>query len=77
MEACSGAHFWARSFEEMGHHVGIIATKFVKPYRKGGKNDNNNAESICQAVTRPNIWFVPVKLLTDKPPYVLIVYDKV
>jgi len=61
MEACSGAHFWARSFEEMGHRVGIIAAKFVAPYRKGGKNDNNDAEAICEAVMRPNIWFVPVK----------------
>jgi len=61
MEACSGAHFWARSFEEMGHRVGIIAAKLVAPYRKGGKNDNNDAEAICEAVMRPNIWFVPVK----------------
>lgn len=61
MEACSGAHYWAREFEKLGHRIGIIAPKFVEPYRKGGKNDNNDAEAICEAVTRPNIWFVPVK----------------
>jgi transposase len=61
MEACSGAHYWGREFEKLGHSVGIIAAKFVEPYRKGGKNDNNDAEAICEAVRRPNIWFVPVK----------------
>lgn len=61
MEACSGAHYWGREFTKLGHRVGIIAAKFVEPYRKGAKNDNNDAEAICEAVSRPNIWFVPVK----------------
>ena len=61
MEACSGAHHWARKFKELGHQVGIIAPKFIQPYLKKGKNDNNDAEAICEAVSRPNIWFVPVK----------------
>ena len=61
LEACSGAHYWAREFEKLGHQIRIIAVKFIEPYRKGGKNDNNDAEAICEAVRRPNIWFVPVK----------------
>ena len=61
MEACSGAHYWGREFQRLGHQVRIIAAKFIEPYRKGGKNDNNDAEAICEAVSRPNIWFVPVK----------------
>ena len=61
MEACSGAHYWGREFIKLGHRVGLIAAKFVEPYRKGGKNDNNDAEAICEASLRPNIWFVPVK----------------
>lgn len=61
MEACSGAHYWGREFSKLGHRIGIIAAKFVEPYRKGSKNDNNDAEAICEAVSRPNIWFVPVK----------------
>lgn len=61
MEACSGAHYWARECEKLGHRVGIIAAKFVEPYRKKGKNDSNDAEAICEAVQRPNLWFVPVK----------------
>ncbi len=61
MEACSGAHYWGREFAKLGHKVGIIASKFIAPFRKGGKNDNNDAEAICEAVGRSTIWFVPVK----------------
>ncbi len=61
MEACSGAHEWGRRFQEFGHTVRLMAPKFVAPYRKSGKNDGNDAEAICEAVTRPNMRFVPVK----------------
>src|SRR6266850_774862 len=61
MEACSGAHEWARRFQEHGHTVRLMAPKFVAPYRKSGKNDGNDAEAICEAVTRPSMRFVPVK----------------
>ncbi|MGH7604689.1 MAG: IS110 family transposase [Gemmatimonadaceae bacterium] len=61
MEACSGAHEWGRRFEQHGHRVRLMAPKFVIPYRKSGKNDGNDAEAICEAVTRPNMRFVPVK----------------
>ena len=30
-----------------------MAPRFVAPYRKNGKNDGNDAEAICEAVTRP------------------------
>jgi transposase len=61
MEACSGAHEWARQFARLGHTVRLMAPKFVRPYRKTGKNDFNDAEAICEAVGRPNMRFVPVK----------------
>ena len=64
MEACSGAHHWARQFQQFGHQVRIIAAKFVAPYRlsgKRGKNDAADAEAICEAVARPNMRFVPIK----------------
>src|SRR5712692_4449099 len=61
MEACSGAHEWGRRFQELGHTVRLMAPKFVAPYRKSGKNDGNDAEAICEAVTRPSMRFVPVK----------------
>jgi transposase len=64
MEACSGAHHWARLFRQFGHTVRLMAPKFVSPYRmsgKRGKNDAADAAAICEAVTRPNMRFVPVK----------------
>lgn len=63
MEACSGAHHWAREFGRFGHTVRLMAPKFV-PYRllgKRGKNDAADAAAICEAVTHPNMRFVPVK----------------
>ncbi len=61
MEACSGAHHWARALRSLGHDARIIAPRFVVPYCKSGKNDGNDAEAICEAVSRPAMRFVPVK----------------
>lgn len=64
MEACTGAHHWARQFRQHGHTVKLMAPKFVAPYRmsgKRGKNDANDAAAIVEAVTRPNMRFVPIK----------------
>ena len=61
MEACGGAHEWARQFQHHGHRIGIMMARFVAPYRKSSKNDGNDAEAICEAVGRPNMRFVPVK----------------
>ena len=61
MEACGGAHFWARKLTELGHTVKLIAPQFVKPYVKANKNDAADAEAICEAVGRPNMRFVPIK----------------
>jgi transposase len=61
MEACSGAHHWARQLRTLGHDARIIAPRFVIPYRKSGKNDGNDAEAICEATGRPAMRFVAVK----------------
>jgi len=61
MEACSGAHHWARLFRQYGHTVKLMAPKFVTPYRmsgKRGKNDAADAATICEAVTSPKMHFV-------------------
>lgn len=58
MEACSGAHHWARVFAGFGHTVRLMAPKFVAPYRmsgRRGKNDAADAAAICEAVQRPNM----------------------
>src|SRR5215510_9716195 len=61
MEACGGAHYWARRFREHGHEVKLMAPQFVKPYVKSNKNDMRDAEGIGEAVTRPTMRFVPIK----------------
>jgi len=69
MEACSGAHHWARVFAGFGHTVRLMAPKFVAPYRmsgRRGKNDAADAAAICEAVQRPNMRFVPVKSLEQQ-----------
>ena len=66
LEACSGAHEWARRFTAFGHTVKLMAPKFVVPYRRGGKNDGNDADSICEAVSRPSMRFVPIKSLEQQ-----------
>ena len=61
MEACGSAHYWATQLEKLGHSVRLIAPQFVKPYVKTNKNDAADAEAICEAVSRPNMRFVPIK----------------
>ena len=61
MEACGSSHYWARELSALGHQVKLIAPQFVKPYVKSGKNDANDAEAICEAASRPNMRFVPIK----------------
>ena len=61
IEACGGAHHWAREIGKLGHSVKLIAPQFVKPYVKTNKNDAADAEAICEAMSRPTMRFVPIK----------------
>ncbi len=61
LEACGGAHHWARRLGAMGHRVRLIPPQYVKPYVKRGKTDRADAEAICEAAGRPSMRFVPVK----------------
>ena len=60
-EACASAHHWARKLQSFGHSVKLMAPQFVKPYVKTNKNDVADAEAICEAMSRPNMRFVPIK----------------
>lgn len=61
MEACAGAHQWARRLRELGHQVRLLPPQYVKAYVRGNKNDYNDARAIAEAVVRPGMRLVPVK----------------
>ena len=61
MEACAGAHYWAREIGKLGHTMRLIPPAYVKPFVKRQKNDTADAEAICEAAQRPSMRFVPVK----------------
>lgn len=61
MEACGGAHHWAREIGRLGHEVRLIPPIYVKPFVKRQKNDASDAEAICEAAQRPTMRFVAVK----------------
>jgi len=66
MEACGGAHHWARELQKLGYKVKLIAPQFVKPYVKSNKNDAADAEAICEAMARPGMRFVPLKTVEQQ-----------
>ena len=61
LEACGGAHHWARQLTQLGHEVRLIPPAYVKPFVKRQKNDAIDAEAICEAAQRPSMRFVAVK----------------
>ena len=71
MEACGGAHFWARELEAMGHQVKLISPHYVKPFVKRQKNDAADAEAIVEAALRPSMRFVEPKSETQQASAVL------
>jgi transposase len=66
MEACGSAHHWARVLQAKGYRVKLIAPQFVKPYVKTNKTDANDAEAICEAMSRPSMRFVAVKTIEQQ-----------
>jgi transposase len=67
MEACGAAHYWARILSGLGHTVKLIAPEAVKPFvKKGKKNDAADAAAICEAASRPDVKFVPVKTVEQQ-----------
>jgi transposase len=67
MEACGGAHHWARAIGALGHEVRLMSPALVKPYRTSpNKHDRNDADAICEAVRRPQMRYVAVKSVVQQ-----------
>ena len=66
VEACTGAFYWARRIEALGHRVKIISPQYVKPFVRRQKNDGNDAEAICTAARQPHIPLVPKKTVEQQ-----------
>jgi transposase len=66
MEACGSAHYWGREIQKLGHDVRLMAVQLIKPYRTKQKNDRNDAEAIWEAVSRPQMRFVPIKTVEQQ-----------
>jgi transposase len=66
MEACGGANYWARKFNEYGHDVKLISPQFVKPFVKSNKNDRNDAEAIVEAASRASMRYVSAKTIEQQ-----------
>ena len=66
MEACAGAHYWARELEGLGHEVKLLPPRFVKAFVRGNKNDYNDALAIAEAVVRPEVRGVAVKTVAQQ-----------
>src|ERR1700756_917656 len=66
IEACTGAFYWARKFEALGHRVKVISPQYIKPFVRRQKNDGNDAEAICIAARQPHIPFLPKKTVAQQ-----------
>ncbi|CAQ84865.1 transposase, IS110 familly (transposase, IS110 family) [Photorhabdus asymbiotica] len=71
MEACAGAHFMARRINDLGHEAKLISPQFVRPFVKSNKNDFIDAETICEAASRPSMRFVRLRTETQQAMRVL------
>jgi len=72
LEACGGAHYWARELKALGHEAVLLPPQYVKPYVRRGKNDAADAEAICEAMSRPRMRFVPAKTAEQTAAQMLI-----
>ncbi len=61
MEACGGAHHWARQLQEIGHDVKLICARSVRPFVLRNKTDAADARAIWTAAQQPDARFVAIK----------------
>ena len=60
LEACGGAHYWARELTKQGHKVKILPPQHVKPFVRTNKSDMHDAQAIGRALREPDMPVVPI-----------------
>ena len=71
IEACGGAHHWARQLSALGHTVRLLHAKIVRPFVAGNKTDATDARAIWLAVQQPGVKFVGIKSIASQATLVL------
>jgi transposase len=66
LEACGGAHHWARELAALGHEPRLMPARYVRPYVKSNKHDAADAEACWEAVQRPGMRFVATKTVDQR-----------
>ena len=67
LEACGVAHHRGRVLTGFGHEVKLVAPEAGRPFvKRGKKNDAADAAALCEAASRPDVKFVPVKSLEQQ-----------
>ena len=74
LEACGGAHYWARELKGLGHDAVLMPPQLITPYVQRNKNDGRDAEAGCEAMSRPRMRFVPVKSAEQQAAQMLLAY---
>jgi transposase len=72
LEACGGSHHWGRELTALGHEVKLLPAQHVKPYVRRNKNDKQDADAICEAMSRPRMSFVRVKSAEEQAAQMLM-----
>jgi transposase len=72
LEACGGAHYWARELMALGHDPKLLPAQHVKPYVQRNKNDKNDADAVCEAMSRPRMTFVRIKCADEQAAQMLM-----
>lgn len=72
LEACGGSHHWARELTKLGHEPKLLPAQHVKPYVRRNKNDKQDADAVCEAMSRPRMTFVRVKSAEEQAAQMLM-----
>ena len=72
LEACGGSHHWGRELMRLGHEPKLLPAQHVRPYVRRNKNDRQDADAVCEAMSRPRMSFVRIKSAEEQAAQMLM-----